>query len=215
MSDARCFHESRPARIGRARRRLELAGRPGVTGRFVSETIVVTSVLVVYDGSANLRLLDVAAIVLGLPIAIAIGHMLAWSLSHEAALGRRRTRGELLSTVRRESRFLLVAAPQIVVLSLAGLSLNDVVQVLIWAGAASLGFWGGVAALRAGLGGRGIALGVLMGFAVGGVVLLFQVLGFLRRRCRHDAIQPHLLRPANRLRSGEASRPRSVASPPC
>jgi hypothetical protein len=61
------------------------------------------------------------------------------------------------------------------VLSLAGLSLNDIIQVLIWAGAASLGFWGGVAALRGGLGGWGIALSVLMGFAVGGVVVLFQV----------------------------------------
>jgi hypothetical protein len=157
---------------------LRSAGRRGVIGRFVSGTIVVTSVLVVYDGSASLSVLDVVAIVVGLPIAIVIGHMLAWSLSDEAALGRRPTNGELLRTVRRESRFLLVAAPQIVlllVLSLAGLSLNDIVQVLIWAGAASLGFWGGVGALSAGLGGWGIALGVLMGFAVGGVVLLFQV----------------------------------------
>src|SRR5450755_1110390 len=78
---------------------LSSAGRPGVTGRFVSETIVVMSVLVVYHGSANLSVLDVVAIVLGLPIAIAIGHMLAWTLSDEAALGRRPTRGELLSTV--------------------------------------------------------------------------------------------------------------------
>jgi hypothetical protein len=157
---------------------LRSAGRPGVIGRFVSGTIVVTSVLVVYDGSANLRVLDVVAIVLGLPIAIVIGHILAWSLSDEADLGRRPTNGELLSTVRRESRLLLVAGAQIVlllVLSLAGISLNDIVQVLIWAGAASLGFWGGVAALRGDLGGWGIALSVLMGFAVGGVVLLFQV----------------------------------------
>lgn len=157
---------------------LSSAGRRGVIGRFVSETIVVTSVLVVYDGSASLRVLDVVAIVLGLPIAIVIGHILAWSLSDEAGLGRRPTSGELLRTVRRESRFLLVAAPQIVllfVLSLAGLSLNDIVQVLIWAGAASLGFWGGVGALWAGLGGWGTALCVLMGFAVGGVILLFQV----------------------------------------
>lgn len=60
-------------------------------------------------------------------------------------------------------------------LSVAGLGLSDSVQVLIWVGAASLGFWGGVAAQRAGLGGWGIALGVVVGFAVGGVVLLLQV----------------------------------------
>jgi hypothetical protein len=110
--------------------------------------------------------LDVVAIILGLPVAIVIGRILALSLSDEAALGRRPTRGELLRTLRRESRFLLVAAPQTVlllVMSLAGLSLNDIVEVLIWAGAASLGFWGGFAALRVGLGGWGIALGVLMG----------------------------------------------------
>jgi len=41
------------------------------------------------------------------------------------------------------------------VLKLAGLSLNEGVRVVIWASAASLGFWGGIAARRAGLGGRG------------------------------------------------------------
>jgi hypothetical protein len=48
--------------------------------------------------------------------------------------------------------------------------------VLIWVGTASLGFWGGLAALRAGLGSRGIALGVITGLAAGGAVLLLQVI---------------------------------------
>jgi hypothetical protein len=47
---------------------------------------------------------------------------------------------------------------------------------VIWVSAASLGFWGGLAARRAGLGARGIALGVIMGFAAGGAVLLLRVL---------------------------------------
>jgi hypothetical protein len=142
-------------------------------------TIVVTSVLVVYDGWTSLKRLDAVAIILGPVIAMVIGHTFAASLSDQAALGRRPTRRELLRTVRRESRFVLVAVPQIVllfVLTLAGLSLNDTIRVLIWVGAASLGFWGGVAAQRAGLGGWGIALGVIAGLAVGGVVLLLQVL---------------------------------------
>lgn len=77
--------------------------------------------------------------------------------------------------MRRESLFLLVCAPQIVlllVLQVAGLGLDDTVRVLIWVGTASLGFWGGLAALRAGLGRRGIALGVITGLATGGAVLL-------------------------------------------
>ncbi len=103
-------------------------------------------------------MLDSVAVILGPVIAMVIGHVFAASLSNEAELGRRPTRGELLRTVGRESWFLLVAAPQIIlllVLSLVGLSMSDTIQVLIWAGALSLGFWGGLAAQQAGLGGRG------------------------------------------------------------
>lgn len=81
--------------------------------------------------------------------------------------------------MRRESLFLLVCAPQIVlllVLQVAGLGLDDTVRVLIWVGTASLGFWGGLAALPAGLGRRGIALGVITGLATGGAVLLLLLL---------------------------------------
>ena len=155
------------------------AARPGVIAKAVYGAIVVTSVLVVYDGWANLKFLDAVAIILGPVIAMVIGHIFAAFLSDQAALGRPPTTNELLATVQRESSFLLVAAPQIVllfVLSLAGVSLNDIVQVLIWEGAALLGFWGGAAAWRAGLGGWSIALGVVMGLAVGGVVLILLVM---------------------------------------
>jgi hypothetical protein len=158
---------------------LETAARPTVIGKAVYGTIVVTSVLVVYDGWSNLKFTDTVAIMLGPVIAMVIGHVFATSLSSQAELGRRLTRGELLRTVGRESWFLLVAAPQILlllVLSLVGVSMTDAVEVLIWEGALSLGFWGGLAAQRSGLGGWGIALGVVMGFAIGGVVLVLRVI---------------------------------------
>ena len=155
------------------------AARPTVIGKAVYGTIVVTSVLVVYGGWTNLKFTDTVAIMLGPVIAMIIGHVFATSLSSQAELGRRPTRRELLRTVGRESWFLLVAAPQILlllVLSLFGVSMSDAVQVLIWEGALSLGFWGGLAAQRSGLSGWGIALGVVMGFAIGGVVLVLRVI---------------------------------------
>jgi hypothetical protein len=157
---------------------LSSAGRPGVIDRAVYGTIVVTSVLVVYDGWANLKVLGAIAVVLGPVVAMVIGHVFAASLAAYPKLGRNPRGRELLRIARRESRFLLVCVPQIVlllVLKLAGLSLNESVRVVIWASAASLGFWGGLAAQRAGLRWRGIALGVITGLAAGGAVLLLRV----------------------------------------
>jgi hypothetical protein len=156
----------------------ESASRPGVIDRAVYGTIVVTSVLVVYDGWADLKVLGAIAVILGPVVAMVIGHIFAASLAAYAAHGRRSSQRELLRIVRRESRFLLVCVPQIVLLlllTLAGLGLHETIRVVIWASAASLGFWGGLAARRAGLRGRGIVLGVLAGFAAGGAVLLVQV----------------------------------------
>jgi hypothetical protein len=154
------------------------AGRPGVIDRAVYGTIVVTSGLVIYDGWANLRVLGAVAVILGPVVAMVIGHVFAASLASYAAHRRRSTNRELLAIVRRESRFLLVCVPQIVLLlglTLVGLGLQETVRVVIWASAASLGFWSGVAAWRAGLGARGVALGLITGLAAGGVVLLLQV----------------------------------------
>jgi hypothetical protein len=154
------------------------AGREGVIDRAVYGTIVVTSVLVLYDGWANVRVLGAVAIILGPVVAMVIAHTFAAGLAAYAAQRRRSTGRELLRILRRQSRFLLVCVPQIVlllVLTLVGLGLNETVRVVIWASAASLGFWGGLAAWRAGLRGLGVVLGVLAGFAAGGAVLLVQV----------------------------------------
>jgi hypothetical protein len=157
--------------------------RPGehrrVIDRAVYGTIVVTSVLVVYDGWANLKLADAVVVILGPVIAMVVGHVFAATLAAYPELGRRPTAGEFVKIVRRESPFLLVCVPQIVLLvalRLAGLGISDAVHVVIWASAASLGLWGGAASWRAGLGARGIALGVMTGWVAGGAVLLLQVI---------------------------------------
>jgi hypothetical protein len=141
-------------------------------------TIVVTSLLVVYDGWSNLKLGDAIVVILGPVVAMVIGHVFAASVAAFPELGRRPGRGELVHIVRHESWFLLVCVPQIVlllVLNLAGLGLHDTVRVLIWAGPAFLGFWGGVAAWRAGARHRVVAIAVIAGLAVGGVVLALQI----------------------------------------
>jgi hypothetical protein len=135
-------------------------------------------VLVVYDGWANLKVWGAVAVILGPVVAMVIGHVFAASLAAYAALNRPPTTREVLRIVRHRSRFLLVCVPQIIlllVLTLAGLGLNDTVRVVIWISAASLGFWGGLAAQRAGLGRRGIALGIISGLAAGGAVLLLRI----------------------------------------
>ena len=152
--------------------------RSEVIDRAVYGTIVVTSVLVVYDGWSNLRLKDAVAVILGPVGAMVIGHVFAAGIAAYPELGRRPSTGELLRILHHESRFLLVCVPQIallLVLTLAGLGLSDTIQVLIWTGPAALGFWAGVAARRAGVRRRGVALAVITGLAVGGAVLVLQV----------------------------------------
>jgi len=142
-------------------------------------TITLTSVLIIYDGWASLRFVDVVAIIVGPVLAIFIVRAFGEALAKGAAQGSPLTRSELLGLVRAESSFLLLAVPPIMllaVLGLAGVALDDSIQVVIWFGAASLGFWGGLAGVRAGLRGWRLALAVAIGFLVGGLVLTLRVI---------------------------------------
>jgi hypothetical protein len=81
--------------------------------------------------------------------------------------------------VRDESRFLLLAMPPVaivVALHLVGLSLTDCTRADLWVGLMSLGLWGGVAGRRAGFTGWHLALSVVAGLLVGGIVRGLQVL---------------------------------------
>jgi hypothetical protein len=154
------------------------AARPAVIDRAVYGTITLSSILIVYDGWATLELVDVLVIIVGPVLAMVTGHAFATSIARTAELKRPLTNAERLEAIRYSSWLMLLAVPPlvlVVVMTLAGVELGTTIRVVIWLAAASLGFWGGLAAYRAGLRGRRLVLGVVAGLALGGAVLLLQV----------------------------------------
>jgi hypothetical protein len=156
-----------------------LVVRPVIVNRFVYVTITVMSVLIVYDGWQHLRLIDVAGIIFGPVLAMFIGHVFSASLALQIELERSLTGPERLRIVRGESGFLLLCVPPLalaVVLDLVGVSVHRAITVILWAGVASLGAWGGIAGRLAGFSGWHLALAVLSGLLLGAVVLALYVL---------------------------------------
>jgi hypothetical protein len=152
--------------------------RPAVLGRVVTATITLVCVLIVYDGWANLRVVDVVLIILGPIIAIFTSHVFSTTLVLQVKLGRRPTRSEWFANARFESRFLLLAIPPLallLLLDLATVSVQDSVQVVIWMEALSLAFWAGLAAWLVGMRGRPLVFAVLAGLVVTGVAIILQV----------------------------------------
>jgi hypothetical protein len=152
--------------------------RPAAIGRVVTATITLVCVLIVYDGWAKLRVVDVVLIILGPIIAIFISHVFSTTLVLQVELGRRPTRSEWFANARFESRFLLLAVPPLtllLLLDLAAVSIQDSVRAVIWMEALSLAFWTGLAAWLVGMRGRPLVLAVLAGLVVTCVVIVLQV----------------------------------------
>ena len=150
-----------------------------VVERVVNTTIMLMSVLVLYDGWESLKLIGVLAVIVGPVLAMVLAHVFAASIARQVGLERTPTGRERARIVRNESRFLLVAVPPVAIvlaLDLVGLSLGDCIQAVLWVGLISLGFWGGVAGRSTGLTGWHLALSVVAGLLVGGIVLGLQVL---------------------------------------
>jgi len=169
--------------LGKRSRRLVQALRvPGETGtvdRVVYATITVMSVLIIYDGWDELRAFGVVGIIVGPILAMFLAHVFSAGLARQVAEGHRLRWGERVSIMRAEARFLLIAVPPLVLLlvtQLAGLSLKWSINVIVWAGAASLGYWSYVAGKRAGLRRWQLAGVVAGGLLVGLVILVLQVL---------------------------------------
>ncbi len=149
-----------------------------VVDRVVYVTITMMSVLIIYDGWDQLRYGGVIGVIVGPVVAMFVAHVFAAAIALQVDVKRTLTGAERRRIVQAESRFLFVAVPPlavIIVLRLAGLSLASSVQVVVWIGAVSLGFWGGVAGRRAGLTGWHLALTVFAGLAVGAVVLMLHL----------------------------------------
>ena len=155
------------------------AARPVVINREVVGTITVTSVLIVYDGWASLKVLDAVAVIVGPVLAMFIAHVFADAMAAHAARGKPLSKSEMPHALRAELGWLWLAAPPtalLLFLSAIGVALGDSIRAVIWLSAASLGFWAGLAGRRAGLRGGQLALAVVLGLFVGAAVLMLQVL---------------------------------------
>ena len=157
----------------------DLTATPALIGRIVTATVALVCLLIVYDGWADLKPLDVVFVIVGPVVAICTTHIFSNTLVQLVAIGRRPTRQEWLATARFESRFLLLAVPPLavlLVLHFANVALTDAIQVVIWLEALSLSFWAGLAAWYAGLRGRLLGLSILAGLVISGMVLLLQLI---------------------------------------
>jgi len=150
-----------------------------VIDRVVYGTITMMCVLIVYDGWSKVDLVEVIGVMAGPIVAMFLAHVFAALIAKQASVDSTLDVAECLDTTRRESRFLLLAVPPAAlttILSVAGVSLTTCIQIVLWAGVSSLGFWAGLAGRRAGLTGWHLAMAVLAGVIVGLMVLAIQVL---------------------------------------
>jgi hypothetical protein len=152
--------------------------RPILIDRIVYGTITVMSVLIIYDGWQNLRLVDVIGVIVGPVVAMFIAHVFAASLARQVELGRTLSWYDRRGIVGQESRFLLLCVLPVAIVSVLfafGATLNDAIRVTLWVEALTLGYWGYLAARRAGVVGWRLLLYVAAGLILGVVVLLLQV----------------------------------------
>jgi hypothetical protein len=153
--------------------------RPVILDRVVYVTITLMSGLIIYDGWEQLTLVGFTAVVMGPVLAMFCGHVFSRSLALQVELGRALVLSERLEVARKESRFLLVAVPPLLigaVLYGLGLSLTTAVQIILWLGVATLGLFAGIAGRRSGFVGWPLARTVIAGLLVCLLVLALQVL---------------------------------------
>src|SRR6202453_1742813 len=158
--------------------RLARLSHPVLVDRIVYATITIMSVLIIYDGWQNLRLVDVIGVIVGPVVAMFIAHVFAASLARQVELGRTLSWYDRRGIVGQESRFLLLCVLPVAIVSVLfafGATLNDAIRVTLWVEALTLGYWGYLAARRAGVVGWRLLLYVAAGLILGVVVLLLQV----------------------------------------
>lgn len=157
-------------RVGRLKIRVD---------RLIYTTITLMSVLIIYDGWNRLSFWGVLAVILGPILAIFLSHLFGAELGTRVAKGRPLTWRERRKAFVEECRFLILIVPPVlilIVLSLSGVSYGRIIQVIVLAGVASLGVWGGLAGHKAGLTGWGLVAATACGLLLGGFILGLQTL---------------------------------------
>ena len=148
--------------------------------RLVYATVVLMSVLVVYDGWQDLvTYLGVAAVIIGPILALALAHLFAEVLQAHAELLRPLTTHEWLWFLRDQVSVLAAAVPSLVVLGVGWVSPMDAlstIAVLLWTGVLTLVVLAGIAGRHAGLRGWRWLAAALSGGVVGLVVISLQIL---------------------------------------
>lgn len=161
-----------------AERGLRRLHRPVLVDRIVYATITMMSVLIIYDGWQNLKLINVVPVIFGPVLAMFIAHVFSAAMARHIEVGRILSRKEWGGIIRMQAPFLLLCVPPIAVVSIlyaCGVSLTVCIRVTLWLGTASLGYWGFVAGQRAGFTGWRIVGVVAAGLLIGVIILLIQV----------------------------------------
>ena len=147
--------------------------------RLVYATVVLMSVLVVYDGWADLTTYaGVAAVIIGPILALAVAHLFSEVFDLHFRLQRPLTRAEWREVSLDQVHLLLAAVPPLVILGLGWISPLDersTIAVLLWTGVLTHMALSLVAARRAGLRGWRLALACLSGGVVGLIVISLQI----------------------------------------
>lgn len=161
------------------RQKLTLLGARVDIERQVYTTVVLLSVLVVYDGWQELAtFLGVVAVIVAPVLAMIAAHFFAEVLDDHARLRRPLTRAEWRGHTRRQMSPLLSTLPPLLVLGIGWVSPLDVlstIAILIWTGVATLMVLAGVAAARAGYRGAHLGLAALAGAGIGLIVVSLQI----------------------------------------
>ena len=121
--------------------------------RIIYATITMMSVLIIYDGWQTLKLIDVVGVIVGPVLAMFLSHVFSGAMAKHIEAGRILTGQEWMRVVASETPFLLLCVPPLVIVAVLfalGVSLTDSIQVVVWFGTATLGYWGFVAGRRAG-----------------------------------------------------------------
>jgi hypothetical protein len=148
--------------------------------RVVYATVVLMSVLAVYDGWAELTtFIGVAVVIVAPLVALGVAHLFSEVIEEHYRQQRPLTRAEWLHLTLGQLRILVAAVPPLVILAIGWISPLDergTIAILLWTGVATLVVLSLIAGRRAGIRGWRLLVTGLGGGFVGLIVISLQVL---------------------------------------